>query len=98
MPDVAPSERPPSQHFACALGRLRALVLESRLHTDAVVAQAGVCGRRAHAAGHSRALMVDLLAGIVGEAASRSPALAVEIVEAASAAYLAAAEPAARRG
>ena len=98
MPDVAPSERPPSQQFACALGRLRALVLGSPMPAEAVVAQARACGRRAHAAGHSLALMVDLLAGIVGEAASRSPALAVAIVEAASAAYLAAAEPAAGRG
>ena len=96
MTASVPPERTPAQQFALALGRLRALVMEYPLRTEAVREQALACGRHGYAAGHSLAVVVDLLAGIVPEYAYRSPDLPIEIIGAASAAYIEAAEEAER--
>ena len=94
MPVASSSDRPPSRQFALALGRLRALVMEYPTRAETVHAEATACGRHAYAAGHSLAVVVNLLAGIVPDYAYRSPDLPLEIIERASAAYLAAADEA----
>ena len=92
MPLAVPQNRTPSQQFANAFGRLRALLRGKPVPIVDVHAQARECGRLARAAGTRLDVLVDVLAGVVPEKADGARWLPTEIIDAGVEAYLEAAE------
>lgn len=98
MPFAVSSDRTPSQQFANAFGRLRALLRQHPAPIADVRAQARECGRRAYRAGMRLDILVDLLAGVVPADAYRLRSLPTEMIDAAVESYLVTAEAPAEAG